>query len=158
MNVVCTPGYKVNIYYGLNTTATITERCVTSPITLSVPLTSLSDGFYHFAATVTDLASNESERSLTILLQKNPLADTSAPGVPDMDALSDFGSSSIDNLTRETRPILTATCMLGSTVDFYDGTALIGTSPCMAGVAQMVPAVPLSAGPHSISAKQKNTA
>lgn len=102
---------------------------------------------------MTDAAGNESDYSPRIVvLKKQTVSD--APGMPDIDALYDLGSSSTDNITSETRPVFTVACTSGSTVNLYDNVTIIGTASCMAGTAQIIPLQPLSSGVHSITAKQ----
>ena len=132
-------------------------------VTLSVPL-SADARYYTIYAATTDPAGNTSDPSPIISLYKNPSATNSAPGVPDLDSAYDSGASSTDNITRETRPIFTVSCIAGYTVTFYDANTLIGTTTCMGntvgstvGTAQIMPTRDLSSGTHTITAKQMSS-
>ncbi len=99
------------------------------------------------------MADNESDRSPRIMVLKGQ-TESSAPSTPDLESIFDLGISSTDNLTSETQPRFTLTCVSGSTVNLYDSTTLIGTAPCMADTAQILPLQPFSSGVHSLTAKQ----
>ena len=131
-----------------------TQRCVTSPTVIPVTLSSFTY-WYNISATVTDPAGNASGRSPMVYLLKDTTASNSAPGVPTLDSLYDSGASSTDYITRETQPKFIVECLSGYTVKLYDAsTTLIGSGPCVANTAQIIPTLALSAGVHSISATQ----
>lgn len=70
-----------------------------------------TSGFYSLSSTITDTAGNASGHSDLINIYKDlPAIAATAPGTPDMDPLYDFGTSSSDNLTRETQPRFTISC------------------------------------------------
>ncbi len=132
-------------------------------VTLSVPLSTTAQ-YYTVYATTTDPAGNISHPSPTISLYKNPSATNSAPGIPDLDPGYDSGISNTDNITREIRPVLSVSCTVGYIVTFYDANTLIGSTTCMGntggstvGNAQFIPTQNLSAGTHTLTAKQKSS-
>lgn len=88
-----------------------------------------------------------------MVVKKDSTVNT-VPGTPDLLSQYDYGKSNTDNLTSETQPRFTLTCVSGSTVNLYDNTALIGTASCMASTAQISPVQPLSSGVHVLTAKQ----
>lgn len=87
---------------------------------------------------------------------RNASTISNAPGTPDLESLNDLGSSSTDNFTSDIQPKILVSCISGYTVHLYDGTSLIGTAPCVASTAQIVPAQPFSSGTHTLSATQNN--
>src|SRR5690606_4020998 len=84
-------------------------------------------GAHSFTATATDKAGNTSAPS-TALAVTIDTAAPSAPSAPDLQAPSDSGSSSADNVTNDTTPTLTGTAEAGSTVTIRDGSTVLGTT------------------------------
>lgn len=154
INVACSAGEEVNIYNGILFTPIRTADCLNNLVTITLDLSS-QEGFYNYFATVRDIAGNESDYSPRIVIIKRNTA-SNAPGVPDLVALYDLGSSATDNITSETRPEFTVSCILGSTVTLYNGTNTtpIGTGACMAGTAMITVSPALTAATYSITAKQ----
>jgi len=77
------------------------------------------------------------------------------PGTPNLDSISDLGTSSTDNITSEQRPIITVSCTLGAQVGLYNQGTLITTSPCFLGdTASFMLSQPLPAGTYTFTAKQ----
>jgi hypothetical protein len=151
-------GEKMKIYNGIAYTQLQEVICTGLPINNVQITLPTSETMYALFATLADAAGNISNPSTIAYLIKDASIE-SASGIPDLDSLYDFGTSSTDNITRETQPKLIATCAPGSTVSFYDNTTiLIGTSSCMGNSAQMIPVLPLSAGVHSLSTKQTSSA
>ncbi|TMN57777.1 beta strand repeat-containing protein, partial [Pseudoalteromonas piscicida] len=85
-----------------------------------------------------------------------------APSTPDLDAASDSGASSSDNITNDTTPTFSGTAESGATVKLYSnqvggGTAVIGTGTATGGNWQIT-TDPLTAGlSHSIFATATDT-
>jgi hypothetical protein len=80
-----------------------------------------------------------------------------APATPDLATASDTGSSSSDNVTTDTTPSFTLSCVTGSTVTIYNnGTPLTPTGVCSGGTITLTPT--LTEGTHSITATQTDTA
>lgn len=154
IKVACTLEETVKIYNGVSFSPLATAKCTTNPMEITLDLLSQAD-YHNIFATVTDIAGNESDYSPRIVVLK-PQTHDSVPSVPDLDALHDLGKSSTDNFTSVTQPLFTLMCTSGATVNLYDGTgtAPIGASPCVASTAQIMPAQPLSAGVHTLTAKQ----
>jgi large repetitive protein len=81
--------------------------------------------------------------------------DTVAPGAPstpDLDAASDSGSSSTDNITGVTRPSFSGTAEIGAIVRLYDGATEIGHATASDGTWQITSGIALADGSHSITA------
>ncbi|MFT3858106.1 MAG: Ig-like domain-containing protein [Aquabacterium sp.] len=82
-----------------------------------------------------------------------------APTTPDMSSGTDSGTSSTDNITRNTTPTFTGTAESGSTVTLYDtdGTTVLGTATATGGN-WSITASTLSAGSHTLTAKAADAA
>ena len=82
-----------------------------------------------------------------------------APSVPDLASSSDTGTSSTDNLTKNTTPVFTGTAEAGSTITLYDtdGTTVLGTGTA-AGGNWSITSSALAAGTHAITAVATDTA
>jgi large repetitive protein len=82
-----------------------------------------------------------------------------APSTPNLDSLSDFGTSNTDDLTNDTTPTLTGTAEAGSTVTLYDtdGTTVLGMATATGGNWSITSSA-LSEGAHSVTAKASDSA
>ncbi len=80
-----------------------------------------------------------------------------APSTPDLDAGSDSGSSSSDDLTNDDTPTFTGTAEAGSTVEIFDGATEVGSGLATGGLYSISTST-LSDGGHSITAKATNLA
>ncbi|MFO1059519.1 MAG: Ig-like domain-containing protein [Dongiaceae bacterium] len=125
----------------------------------SVQVTMPTDGRHTLYATQTDAAGNSSGQSGNLLV----VLDTVAPaaiGAPDLAAASDTGSSSIDNLTGTTTPTFTGSAPVGAAVRLYDtnGTTVLGTTTADFTGSWTITSSALSAGTHSITARQVDAA
>src|SRR5207253_7365434 len=87
---------------------------------------SLADGSHSITATTKDSAGNTSAASTAIVIQIDTAAP-SAPSSPDLDAASDTGKSSTDNITSDDTPTWNGTAEAGSTVELFDGLDSLGT-------------------------------
>jgi large repetitive protein len=83
----------------------------------------------------------------------------SAPSAPDMSSGTDSGTSSSDNLTKNTTPTFSGTAESGSTVTLYDtdGTTVLGTATATGGNWSITSST-LASGTHDISAKATDAA
>ncbi|MEE2730745.1 MAG: Ig-like domain-containing protein [Pseudomonadota bacterium] len=81
----------------------------------SVTTSALSAGVHNITATATDAASNTSVASSALSITVDASAPAS-PSTPDLDAGSDTGSSSTDNITGDTTPTFTGTAEANGTV------------------------------------------
>jgi YVTN family beta-propeller protein len=83
-----------------------------------------------------------------------PAPPSPAPGTPDMTAATDSGTSNTDNITSDTTPDFTVSCVSGDTVTLYDNVTSIGSGICAASTVTITSST-LSGGVHSsINAKQ----
>ncbi|WP_200958356.1 DUF4347 domain-containing protein, partial [Massilia sp. Root335] len=86
--------------------------------------------------------------------------DTTAPGAPstpDLTAGTDTGTSSSDNVTKNTTPTFTGTAEAGSTVKLYDGATLVGSGTATGGN-YSITASTLTDGVHVITAAATDAA
>ncbi len=114
-----------------------------------------------FSVSGTDSASNTATNvSPTNESTKAVYTDTvadSAPGTPDMTTGTDLGISSSDNITSDTTPTFTVSCVTDSTVTLYDNVTSVGSGTCVSSTVSIT-ASALSAGTHAtINAKQTDT-
>jgi hypothetical protein len=117
----------------------------------------LSAGVNSIVATARDAANNTSIDSASLSITVDTSADA-APGAPDLQASSDLGSSSTDNITNDTTPTFDISCVTGSTVQLYSDAVASGTSAVCAGGTVTLTAGTLSAGSRSITAIQTDPA
>lgn len=82
-----------------------------------------------------------------------------APAGPtlDLDAASDSGLSSTDNLTNDATPSLAGVADPNASVKVYDGTALLGTAQADTMGAWRLTAAALANGPHSFTASDASS-
>ena len=119
----------------------------------TITSTAQVSGTYVYSYTESDLAGNVSVASGDLTITIDATADA-APGTPDMNTSSDTGSSSTDNITSNTTPDFTMSCVTGSTVTLYDGATSLTSAICAAGTVTLT-ASTLSEGVHAtINAKQ----
>ena len=84
-----------------------------------------------------------------------------APSTPNLDAASDFGFSNTDNITNDTTPTVTGTgAEAGALVTLFDtdGTTVLGTNVATGGGAWTITSSVLTAGAHTLTAKQTDVA
>ena len=150
----CTTGDIVNIYAG----ATLVGTATCSASAYSITTSALSpDGTFVMTTKFADPAGNLSTASPSLSVTIDTTADA-APGTPDMTAGTDTGSSSTDNITSNTTPSFTMSCVSGDTVTLYDNVTSVGTGTCVSSTVTIT-ASTLSSGTHAtINAKQVDTA
>ncbi|MBD3886032.1 choice-of-anchor L domain-containing protein [Phormidium tenue FACHB-886] len=109
----------------------------------------LADGSHPITAKAIDIYGNEGPVSAALSLT----IDTAAPGkpiTPDMTAATDSGSSNVDNLTNNAKPIFTGTTEANSKVEvFIDGISQ-GFATVSNGTWSYTPAATLTEGDHKI--------
>jgi large repetitive protein len=152
----------VKVYKGSDTTALGSAQANGSGVA-SVTSSQLANGSYMISATATDVAGNVSASSATINVTVGLTVDTTKPATPpraDLVAASDTGTSSTDNITKETLPRFTGQAEAGSKVSVYDGGQLIGevNASSSTGTWNIQLTTPLSQGTHSITARATDAA
>ena len=111
----------------------------------------LADGEYAVRARAVDGFGKSGPDSPALLIT----IDTSLvppPSAPDMVGGSDGGVSSVDDITRNDRPIFQGMAEAGATVMLYDGATLIGTGKANLAGAWAIRASTLTEGAHVITA------
>ncbi len=105
---------------GVATTAASNDNISFTPVSGSAPAWTLTagDGLKTVWYRVTDVAGRSTTVSDTITLNTDTTAPN-PPSVPDLDAASDSGISSTDDITNDTTPTFTGTAEAGSTVNLY---------------------------------------
>ncbi|MFO1470689.1 MAG: Ig-like domain-containing protein [Turneriella sp.] len=152
--VSCVTGSSVQLYDGASATGTV-GTCAAGTVTLTAA--TLGTGAHNINAIQTDSAGNASTASSNLSVTIDTTADA-APGTPDMTAGTDSGSSSTDDITSNTTPSFTVSCVTGSSVQLRDNVTATGSAvTCAAGTATLTSAA-LSAGAHNINAFQTDAA
>ena len=125
-----------------------------------IPNPPLVDGDHDFTIIVTDPAGNASEESDPYTV----IVDTQAPAKPLITSVFDDQGDQTGNLekgalTDDAQPDVTGTAEPGSTVIIYDNGVQIGTAPVNAeGNWTFKPDLPLTNGPHNLTAKAEDQA
>ena len=91
-----------------------------------------------------------------LLTPSDPNTPPATPSTPDLDAASDSGSSSTDNITNDVTPTFTGTADAGSTVKIYVDGVENGSGTATGGNYSVITTNPLGPGNHSITAKASN--
>ena len=125
----------------------------------SITSSALSAGSHNVTAKATDAAGNTSSASIALAVEIDSAAPI-APSAPDLNAGSDSGTSSSDDITFDTTPTFTGTAESGSTVTLYDtdGTTALGTGTADGGGNWSITSSVLSAGSHTVTAKAVDVA
>lgn len=118
----------------------------------------LTDGTHTLTAKQTDVAGNTSAASapLTVTIDTTAAA---APGAPKLARESDSGQLDNDAVTNVTRPVISGSgAEAKATIELYDGGALLAKTTADADGAWSLTTGVLSAGLHSLTAKQVDAA
>ncbi|WP_228733021.1 tandem-95 repeat protein [Pseudoalteromonas ostreae] len=121
---------------------------------------STSPGSYDICVQTSDSTATFQE-AFTITVTDDVAPD--APSTPDLEAASDSGPSSTDNITNDTTPTLSGTAESGSTVTLYSdqvggGATVIGTGTATGGSWQITTNALTAGVAHAISAKATDSA
>jgi VCBS repeat-containing protein len=120
----------------------------------------LGQGSHTLTATATDTAGNVSNASASFVV----LVDAVAPNAPVIVSVNDntapvLGPITSGTPTNETRPALSGTGEVGSTITVYDGSTPLGTTTVGAGGTwSFTPATPLGTGSHALTVTATDTA
>ncbi|WLH73168.1 Ig-like domain-containing protein [Pseudomonas fluorescens] len=119
----------------------------------------LTEGPHEIVVVITDPAGNESEPSDPYTI----IVDTAAPVAPTLTSVVDDQGAVTGNLTSgdttdDARPDLSGTAEDGSLVMIYDNGRPIGSVIATGGTWTFTPTVPLSNGPHTITATSTDAA
>ena len=110
----------------------------------------LSSGAHVFSVAATDPAGNTSGLSVGLTVTVDAIAPAT-PTLPDLTAASDTGSSSTDNITKNTTPVLTGVAEANATVKIYDGATLLSTVTADGSGNWTFTSTTLSTGVHNIT-------
>jgi RHS repeat-associated protein len=100
--------------------------------TWTITTATLSDGARSLIATATDIAGNGSAASIALSVTVDTAAPA-APSTPDLDAVSDTGSSSTDDLTNDPTPAFSGTAEANAAISLLEGATPLGTGTATAG-------------------------
>lgn len=117
----------------------------------------LSAGTHSMTFTQTDLAGWESGQSPALVVTIDNVA--LAPGKPDLDAASDSGVSSVDDLTNIAAPLFTGNgAEAGASVTLYSDAVSVGVGTADASGNWSITSSALAHGSHTITATQTDIA
>jgi len=125
----------------------------------TITSSALSAGSHTLTSKATDAAGNTSLASTGLVVTIDTAAPV-APAAPDLTAATDTGSSSTDNLTKNTTPTFTGTAEANSTVTLYDtdGSTVLGTASADASGNWAITSSALAAGSHTLTTKASDAA
>lgn len=124
----------------------------------SVTTSTLSDGSHTITATATDTAGNVSAASSSLVITVDASTPT-APLLPDLDATSDSGTSSADNITNSVTPTFSGSgAETSSTVTIYDGGSQIGSAASSGSTYTGLTTSGIGTGTRTITAKVTDVA
>ncbi|MCP4856076.1 MAG: hypothetical protein GY903_16450, partial [Fuerstiella sp.] len=117
----------------------------------------LADGTHHITAIATNTALNVSAASgvLTVTIDT---AAPATPGIPDLDASSDTGSSNTDDITADTTPTISGTAEPNGIVEIFDGGTSLGTTTANGTGDWTFTASTLADGLHNLTAAATDAA
>ncbi len=118
----------------------------------------LTEGSHRITAQVRDVAGNTSTTSIGLNLTIDTIAPVAA-SAPDLDAGSDTGNSTTDDLTNDATPSLTGTSEPGNTIRVFSGATFLGaTVTGNAGTWNFTGNLPLADGVHHLTARSVDPA
>lgn len=111
-----------------------------------------------FTATTTNTTTNDTSEFSQCEGAATDTTPPAAPSTPDLAAASDTGSSSTDNITKDTTPTFTGTAEAGSTVKIFDGTTEVGSATADGSGSYDITTSALGQGSHDITATATDAA
>jgi len=149
----CTDGTLISLTSTINGNLTPQTACVSGAYAITVT-NILGDGNHDLTAKATNSAGNTSAPSGVLEFTVDTTAPA-APGVPDMDAGSDSGSSNSDNITNDNTPRFIGSCSDGERINLsssVDGLLNPVDTICVGGTYDITVTSPLSHSTHTITA------
>ncbi len=131
------------------------DLCVGETYSISYDVFELSEGEHTFTVRYGDDAGNTSSDSPQLAVIYD-VGSPDAPGTPDLTSGSDSGTSSTDNITNATQPVITVSCLTNTYVTLKDSGSDLITNPCISGAASFQPT--LTGGTHTFYATQQDLA
>jgi hypothetical protein len=153
-DISCVNGTSVQLFVDAVASGTA-ATCAGGTVTLTTA--ALTAGTRSITAVQTDPAGNASVASSALSITLDTTADA-ATGAPDLQAASDLGSSSTDNITNDTTPTFDISCVTGSSVQLYSDAVASGTAATCVGSTVTLTTGALAAGARSITAIQTDPA
>ncbi|HEY0655769.1 MAG TPA: Ig-like domain-containing protein, partial [Chryseosolibacter sp.] len=123
----------------------------------SIALSALNEGAHNLTAVATDVAGNASTASTPLAITIDVTAPA-APGNPVLDASSDTGASSADQITSDDTPLITGTGVNGTILTLTSNVSGTIGSMTVAGGVYSITSSALSAGAHVITATARDVA
>ncbi len=123
----------------------------------SITAAPMADGRHAIRARATDPSGTTGPDSATLLVTIDTTLSPT-PSAPDLVGGSDGGVSSVDDITRNDRPIFQGMAEAGATVMLYDGATLVGTGKANVAGAWAIRASTLAEGAHVITATASDAA
>jgi len=151
----CTTGLIVSLL--IDGSGAGTTTCVGGFATITVG-TALLDGVHSATFTQTDAAGNTSLASPGLAVTVDTAPPATPVAAPDLDAASDSGVSSSDNITSDTTPTIAVACTTGTAVTLLVDAAVAGSTTCAAGTALITISPALTNGGHIVTATQTDAA
>jgi hypothetical protein len=159
----CVTGSSVQLYADNGVTNVVTglsSICAGGTVQLTTgTLVGNPDTSYTITAVQTDPAGNVSPASTAIGVYVNTIVPATLL-IPDLDSTpvtgSDTGSSLTDDITNDTTPTFTGSCVTGNTITVYNGAFLVDTVTCSGSLYSSTPIVPFAEGVHSITVYQRD--
>ena len=144
----------VQLYAG----ASVVGTGVASGGNWNITASTLAPAVYAFTAVQTDAAGNGPSVASGALSVTIDTAVPAAPSAPDLQAGSDTGPSSTDNITSDTTPTFTGTASATTPIDLYAGAILVGTTTSDGGGNWTITSSALIAGTYAMTAQATNLA
>ena len=122
----------------------------------SIEVSALGEGLHTITATATDAFDNASSASSGLAVTIDTTAPAT-PAVPDLEAGSDSGASTTDNLTNDDTPAFSGTAEAGVHVTILDGASPAGSGTA-AGGNYTITTSALAEGAHTVTATASDLA
>ncbi len=123
----------------------------------SITAAPLADGRHAIRARATDPSGTTGPDSPALLVTIDTTLSPT-PSTPDLVGVSDDGVSSVDDITRNDKPVFQGVAEAGATVMLYDGATLLGTGKANVAGAWAIRASTLAEGAHVITATASDAA
>jgi uncharacterized protein YjiK len=159
----CVTGSSVQLYADnsvTNVATGVSSICAGGAIQLTTgTLVGNPDTSYTITAVQTDPAGNASDASIAIGVYVNTIVPATLL-IPDLDPVAEVGTdsgiSATDNITNDTTPTFTGSCVTGNTITVYSGAFLVDTVTCSGSLYSSTPIVPFTDGVHLITVYQRD--
>ena len=124
----------------------------------SMTISALTDGVKNITFTQEDLAGNVSAPSPALPVTIDTLAPAAPAAAPDLDAASDRGASSTDNVTNDDTPLIIGAAPAGTIVRLFAGAADVGLDTSISGGQYGITTADLADGARALAARFEDLA